>query len=289
MAGRLPEDPYSRKYMGYQLKQGTFSLNTSFSLAEQKLKSENRITLDQLIFGEKVESPEATKLPVRLALAVLKDRNGRIELEVPVDGSLSDPDFHLGEVVSSAIGNVFNKIAMSPFSALSALFGGKGEALSFYEFDPGSANLLPASTEKLDALASGLSARPELRLEIEGGADSKIDLAALRREKLRSPYHMPTWQANDTTNATNITRTAFNVVADEKGGAALMRIGTSELLGPGDAALGELRALAAERAGNIKAFILQTGKVEAERISVRRSTENILAKGSQVYLTLQSP
>jgi Domain of Unknown Function (DUF748) len=235
----LPEDPYSRKFLGYQLKQGTFSLNTSFSLAEQKLKSENQITLDQLIFGEKVESPEATRLPFRLALAVLKDRKGRIELEVPVDGSVTDPNFHLGEVVSSAIGNVFNKIATSPFSAVSALFGGKGDALSFYEFEPGSTNLLPASIEKLDALVNGLSERPELRLEIEGGADSKTDLEALRREKLRSPYHASTWQAKDTTNETNVTRTTFNAVADEKGGAALMRMGTSDLLGPGDTSLGD--------------------------------------------------
>jgi hypothetical protein len=280
----LPEDPYSRKYLGYQLKQGTVSLDSRFHLAEYKLKSENRITLDQLVLGAKVDSAEATKLPVQLAIALLKDRNGRIELEVPVDGSLTDPEFHLGEVISGAIGRVFNNIATSPFSALSALFGGKGEALNFYEFEPGSTNLLPASIEKLDALANGLYERPELQLEIEGGSDSKTDFKALPHGKWGDQDQPQKWQTKVMTNENKVTRTSLNTLVDEKGGGALMRMGMPDLLETVPGTPGDLHKLAAERARSIKAYLLQTGRVEEERLSIRKATRDTPAKGSRVYL-----
>ena len=120
------------------------------------------------------------RLPVRLAIALLKDRDGRIALEVPVNGSLDDPQFNLGQVVYRAIETVLARIVTSPFSALWAhFFGGKGEELSFQEFQPGSTNLLPAAIAKLDVLANGLYARPELQLEIEGSVDPLTDLARL--------------------------------------------------------------------------------------------------------------
>jgi outer membrane protein OmpA-like peptidoglycan-associated protein len=266
----FPEDPYARKYLGYQLKQGTLSLDLSYQLADKTLTSQNRITLDQLVLGEKVDSPEATQLPIRLALAVLKDRNGRIELEVPVDGSLADPDFHLGKVISNAIGGVFNKIVTSPFSVLSALLGGKGEALSFVEFEPGVTNLGPASLEKLDLLAHALSERPELELAIEGGTDSETDLAALRSGKFTY----------------------------EKGGAALVRMSTPVAAamplhgeGPGletiDATSVALQTLAAERTRTVQRYLLQTGKVPAERISITKATRESHEQARRVYFRLQ--
>ena len=109
-----------------------------------------------------MESADATKLPVRLAIALLKDRDGRIALDLPVSGSLDDPQFDLGKVVYRAIETVVTRIATSPFSALGTLFEGKGEELSFQEFQPGSTNLLPAARAKLDVpgqrslLASGI-------------------------------------------------------------------------------------------------------------------------------------
>ena len=167
----LPADPYSGKYLGYRLKKGKLSAQLTYQIAERNLKSENRLTLDQLTLGQKVESPDATRLPVRLAIAILKDRDGRIVLEIPVNGSLDDPQFTLGKVVYRAVETVLARIATSPFSALAALLGGKGEDLSFQEFQPGSTNLLPAVIAKLDVLANGLYERPELRLEIEGSVD----------------------------------------------------------------------------------------------------------------------
>ena len=92
----LPGDPYSGKYLGYRLKKGKLSAQLTYQVTDRKLKSENRLTLDQLTLGQKVESADATKLPVRLAIALLKDRDGKIALEIPVNGSLDDPQFNLG-------------------------------------------------------------------------------------------------------------------------------------------------------------------------------------------------
>ena len=104
---------------------------------------------------------------------------------MPVNGSLDDPQFNLGKVAYRAIETMLTRIVTSPFSALGALFGGKGEELSFQEFQPGSTNLLPAALAKLDVLANGLYERPELQLEIEGSADPLTDLEALRRAELK--------------------------------------------------------------------------------------------------------
>ncbi len=190
-----PAGPYTGKFLGYRLNKGKLSMDLTYNIAEGKLKSQNRIVLDQLMLGEKVESAEATKLPVRLAIAVLKDRNGRIELDVPIDGSLDDPQFHLGKVISRALLNVVTKIITSPFAALSAVFGGKGEEISFQEFDPGSSELLPASTEKLDTLVKGLYERPGLQVEIEGSVDPVTDLDALRRLKLQKEFLTRKWKS----------------------------------------------------------------------------------------------
>ncbi len=189
----IPANPYSGKFLGYHLRKGNLSMDASYHIAEGTLESRNRITLEQFTLGEKVASAEATTLPVRLGISILKDRNGRIDLEVPINGSLDDPRFHLGNVISRALGNVFTKIVSSPFAALGALFGGKGEELSFQEFQAGATNL--AEIEKLDTLVKGLYERPELQLEIEGNADAETDGDALRREKLRKQFQMQKWKS----------------------------------------------------------------------------------------------
>jgi hypothetical protein len=337
----LPEDPYSGKYLGYRLKKGKLSAQLSYQIAERKLKSENHITLDQLTLGQKVESADATKMPVRLAIAILKDHDGRIALDLPFNGSLDDPEFNLGKVVYGAIEAVLTRIVSSPFSALGALFGGKGEELSFQEFKPGSTNLLPATIAKLDVLAKGLSERPELELEIEGSADPQTDLQALRRERLNQ--RLPVQKSNvllvtGGTNAAAMEGSAaqsfpkafsfekgasalrspaaysssipikstltenhpgqgpLRVFADGKGATALMLI-LAPAGGAGDAdwereplervEIGPdaLRTLAHERAQNVRAYLLQTGKVGAQRIT--ESSRGANSKGSRVYLWLQ--
>ena len=140
-----PTSPYVGRFAGYRLAQGKVEMTLAYHLYERKLKSANLIVLDRFTFGEKVNSPDATKLPVSLAIAILKDRDGKIKLDVPIEGSLDDPQFRLHKVIVSAIVNMLTKIATSPFSALGAVFGGRGEEIRYQDFAPGSAELQAAS------------------------------------------------------------------------------------------------------------------------------------------------
>jgi len=157
------------------------------------LESKNVITLDRFTFGEKVESPDATHLPVRLAIAILKDREGKIVLDVPIEGSIDDPKFRIGKVVERAIVNILEKVATSPFSLLGALFGGGGEELGYQDFAVGSAQLTADDTKKLDLLAKRLYARPSLGLEISGSIDPDGDREGLQRAALDREIRTRIW------------------------------------------------------------------------------------------------
>jgi len=145
-----PASPYAGKFAGYGIAEGKLNLDLVYELAGRKLNSKNVITLDRFTFGEKVASQDATHLPVRLAVAILKDRDGKIVLDVPVQGSLDDPKFRIGKVVERAIVNILEKVATSPFSLLGAVFGGGGEELGWQDFAPGSAALTATDKSKLD-------------------------------------------------------------------------------------------------------------------------------------------
>jgi hypothetical protein len=140
-----------------------------------------------------VDSPDAVKLPIRLAIALLKDRNGKIELDVPIEGNLDDPQFHFGKVIAHVLVNIITKMITSPFAALGAVFGGKGEEVSYQDFAAGSTALQQANMEKLEALLHGLEERPGLQLEIEGSFDPVVDLEALRKQKLEAKFRSQKW------------------------------------------------------------------------------------------------
>lgn len=174
--------PYSVKYAGYGIERGKLSMNVKYRLENRQLQADNKLRLDQLTFGERVESPTATKLPVLLAVSLLKDRNGVIDLDVPISGSLDDPQFSLGGVIARAIGNLLTRIVTAPFALLGSMFGGKGGAdLAWVEFDPGAATIGDAQAEKLRTLAKALEERPALKLDIAGRADPETDGEALKR------------------------------------------------------------------------------------------------------------
>ena len=178
--------PYSGKFAGYAIKKGKLSLDLKYKLSENLLIGENEIFVDQLTLGERIDSPDATTLPVRLAIALLKDRDEKIDIDLPVRGDLSDPEFSYGRIVVNALVNLITKIVTSPFAALAHLVGGDGEELSFVEFEFGSAGLLAGQIRKLDNLAKALYERPALRLEIKGAADTKYDRVALAEAELLS-------------------------------------------------------------------------------------------------------
>ena len=131
-----PTTPYSGKYAGYAIDKGKLSFDVQYLIENRKLDSKNTVFIDQLTFGERVESPDATKLPVRLAVALLKDRKGQIKLDLPVTGSLDDPQFSVWRIVLKIIVNLLTKAATAPFALIGAMFGG-GEDLDYIEFDYG--------------------------------------------------------------------------------------------------------------------------------------------------------
>jgi uncharacterized protein involved in outer membrane biogenesis/flagellar motor protein MotB len=174
--------PYTGKYLGYTLKKGKASVDVQLKLEKREVDLMDRIFVDQLDFGQPVESKEATSLPVKLAVALLKDRNGQIKLNIPVSGSLDDPDFSIASALFSVIGNLIAKAATSPFSILSAAFG-SSEEINIIPFAPGSAELNQEARKRLDTLAKILTDRPELKIELLGNASSDKDRQALHEQK----------------------------------------------------------------------------------------------------------
>lgn len=175
---------YAGKYLGYTIHKGKLGVDARIRIQERRLDSLFKTRLDQFYLGEKTQSPDATHLPVKLVLAILRDRRGVIDLELPVQGSLDDPDFRYGRIVWKAILNVLGKVATSPFTLLGKLAGSGDHDLSYVTFAPGSAEPDPDADAKVQALVKALDERPALGLEAEGTADLASDGAALRRQAL---------------------------------------------------------------------------------------------------------
>ena len=178
-----PFSAYSGKYAGYAIEKGKLSLTVKYKIENEQLTAENRVFLDQLTFGERVDSPDATKLPVTLAVSLLKNRNGEIDINLPISGSLNDPQFSVGGLVVKVIVNLLVNAVTSPFALLGSMFG-SGEELSNVEFDAGHAALTAAAEKRLADLAKALTDRPALKLEVEGRADPDSDREGLKRARI---------------------------------------------------------------------------------------------------------
>lgn len=177
-----PLTAYAVKYAGYGIEKGKLSMDVKYHLENRKLTAENHLSLDQLTFGKKVESATATKLPVLLGVALLKDSNGVIDLNLPISGSIDDPQFTLGGIIGRMFGNLLLKIVTSPFALIGSLFGGGGGAeLAYLEFAPGRAVITSNAAKKLSTVAKALSERPALKIEITGRVDADSDREGLRQ------------------------------------------------------------------------------------------------------------
>ncbi len=177
--------PYSMRFAGYRIATGHMSLDLNYRVHESLIEGDNKITLEKFTLGERVESPDALKLPFELAIALLKDPDGTISLEVPVKGSLDDPEFSLAPLIWKAVGHLLGNIVAAPFRALAHLFGGASEGEGgAIAFDPGASRLLPPEREKLARIVEVLAKRPELKLEIPAHYDSEADARALKRTAL---------------------------------------------------------------------------------------------------------
>lgn len=196
----LPLSPYSGKYAGYELARGKLDLDLRTHVEGTQLRAENVLTLHQFTFGAPVSSPDATALPVRLGVALLKDLDGRIVIDVPMSGDLADPDLRLGRVIGRVIVNLLTKAAVSPFALLGSMFGGSGEELAFQEFEPGSDELRDAARAKLETMVQALRNRPALNLGIEGSSDGPADSFALQHSRLAALVRGRIWESRRAAN-----------------------------------------------------------------------------------------
>lgn len=284
-----PFAPYSGKYLGYKLEKGQLSLDLAYKVADNKLSAQNKVLFNQLTLGDAVDSPTATQLPVKLALALLKDRQGNINLDLPMTGDLDDPEFSIGGIVVKMLTNLIVNIVSSPFSVLGALFGG-GEELAFLDFEYGQSLILEENSKKLDTLSKILFERPGLKMEIQGQVNPQGDIEGLRRlrfeEQLkamklntmiaRGQKAVPlsqielTHQERDAMVKKTYAEAQFPKPRDEKG--KLKKLSPPEMEKLLYTAIeirdDDLRLLAHQRAQAAKEYLINQGKVDARRLFI---------------------
>jgi hypothetical protein len=290
--------PYSGKYAGYPINKGKLSLDLAYKISEKTLAGENKVLIDQIAMGEKVNSPDAMSLPIPLALALLKDRKGQIDIDLPVRGNLGDPDFSYGGVIWNALANLLTKIATSPFAMIGGLLGVSGEDLQYIAFPTGEAQLPSPEQEKLRAIGQALDDRPALRLEITGTADPLADRQALAVGQLRKQLQKRKFVQGSASAMKGVSVEQIELNPDEESRSLselyVEKFGTqpqtpppppssSEGKTPGLPPIAQmqsklveaiqvedeqLRLLAQERAQAIRDYLIQEGKVSGDRVFV---------------------
>lgn len=287
---------YAARYVGYGIEKGKLSMDVQYEVADRLLSARNSIRLDQLSFGKPVESPHATSLPVLFAVSLLKDRRGVIDLNLPISGSLDDPQFSLASVVLRVFRNLISKAATSPFALLGSAFGGDPETLSFVSFEPGSRRLGEREREKLAGLAKALGERPALNLELAARTDPAADATALKRARLRSAMQamkadQPARSAaeEDDDRFPAITPEAYpallrrvyeqtRIDARPRNAFGMLRAVPVEemerlLLGSYVISSEDLQALARARAQTVRRWLLEEGGVSSGRVFLRRDED----------------
>lgn len=172
---------YSSKYVGYAIERGKLSVDLQYQIKNRALQASNKVVLNQLTFGKPSGSPDAIKLPVLLAVALLKDSSGNIDVNLPISGSLDDPQFSVGGIIVRVIMNTLVKAVTAPFTLLASAFGSGSDDLSRVDFAPGSAALDDEAKSSIATLVKALSDRPALKMDIIGRADPQADEAGLRQ------------------------------------------------------------------------------------------------------------
>ncbi len=301
--------PYSGKYAGYAIEKGKLSMNLAYKLENRQLSADNRVFIDQFTFGDKVESPDATKLPVNLALSLLKNNRGEIDINLPISGSLDDPEFSVGGLIVRVIVNLFVKAVTSPFALLGSMFGG-GEELSNIDFAVGRASLSDAATKKLEALAKALTERQSLKLEITGRADPELDKEGVKRVAIERA--MKTEKLKDLRKSGEGNSLEAIEIAPEEYKTYLTRAYREAKFPKPRNAIGllkdlpveemeklmlanlpasdeDLRQLAKQRAENVQAWLVDNGKVPPERVFLlpEKAEADEKAKGNRVDFSLR--
>ena len=295
--------PYAGRYAGYPIDKGTMSVTVHYKVDGGKLEASNQIYLDQLTFGEPTHSPDAVKLPVLLAVSLLKDRNGVIDINLPISGSLDDPQFSVGGIIWRVVVNLLTKAITAPFALLT---GGGSEELGMVSFEPGSARLSDEARKRLDTLAAKLLDRPALKLEATGRADPVQDAEGLRKAHVTALMRAAKAKAQGTplaeTRVAPDERDTWLLAAYKAADITKPRnfIGIAKTLPPADmeallkasATVDEtaLRTLANQRGDRVKAYLAT--KLPPERVLLtasrvnREGLKDAQASGAQVQFSL---
>jgi uncharacterized protein involved in outer membrane biogenesis/outer membrane protein OmpA-like peptidoglycan-associated protein len=181
--------PYSGKFAGYRIRKGRINLDLHYRIEKGQLNAENKLVVEKLQLGEQVDSPDAVDLPIRLAVALLKDTDGKIQLELPVSGDLNNPQFSVMPIVWQTLRNLVLRAVSAPFKFIAGLVsGGSDVDISTVQFAPGVSNLDGPAESGLNTLAEALKQRPNLRLEVEGLSAAKADGPLLAEQRLHREY-----------------------------------------------------------------------------------------------------
>ena len=299
---------YAGKYVGYGVARGKLSAELHYTIEDRKLTATNQIFLDQLDFGDKVDSPDAVDLPVQLAVSLLKNSRGEIDLRLPISGTLDDPEFSVSGLVVKMLFNLIGKAITSPFALLGSVLGGE-EELSQLEFAPGSATLGDKQLAKLATLARALVERPALKLDIAASADPALDTEVLRKsalqrrvkaEKLKALVAKgeaaPSLDDIELSEAEypELLKKAYRAGDFEKptnfiGMIKDIPLADMEALILANTELGEreLHALAQQRAQTVRDWLVGEGAVACERIFVLEAKVEAATAAGQVRFALR--
>jgi hypothetical protein len=273
--------PYSGKYAGYAIEKGLMSLDLAYKLENNQLTADNKIFIDQFTFGEPMESHDATRLPVNLAITLLKNNRGEIDINLPIAGSLDDPQFSVSGLIVRVIVNLFVKAVTSPFALLGSMFA-NGEELSKLDFEPGRARVGEAQAKTLETLAKALGERKNLKLEISGTADPETDREGLKQATMERAVRAAWRQDNPEaqtrgemsgadyqTSLTQVYKAAkFPKPRNMIGFLKDLPVEDMEklILAHTEIQDEDIRQLARRRAENVQAWLVEQGKVASERL-----------------------
>lgn len=297
-------NPYSGRFAGYNITKGKLTTELKYRIVDRALEAEHHVIVDQLEFGEATGSKDAVPLPVKLAVALLKDRHGVIDLGLPVRGNLDDPTFKVGPLVWKVLVNLLTKAVTAPFSALASLFGG-GEELAYVEFAPGSAALSEAESTKLGSLQKALIERPALKLDVPYALSDAEDGAVLARTELERRLQPKTPVPAELTpeqqqklrlralealhqellgkKPTYPPEAAADKNAERAAQIAWLEQALRPKLAPGEAGL---EALAAERARAVQKLLLASPDIAPERLFLTSRRAARLSEAGQVRMEL---
>ena len=303
--------PYSGKFAGYRIKKGRLNLNLHYRIEQGQLNAENRLMLEQLQLGEQVDSPDAVDLPIRLAIALLKDTDGNIDIALPISGDLNNPEFSIAPIVWQTLKNLVLRAVQAPFNFIGGLVSGGAEIdMSQVPFSAGSSELDKGAQGTLNTLAEALNERPGLRLEVEGTSAVDSDGPLLAVQRLQSEYQS-TWYKMEQRSGAQVPATPAEIEvpedekpvmlegiyrarlkqqppaewaeldsevrADKMRDAVLASWGSSDLL---------LRKLAQARASSVKEYLVKNGGLNDQRVYLLDVTTLPTSDGEQVPTAL---